>query len=424
MTAHTTKRLPLVDLRRDGGTQVRETMNAATVQDYADALAEGVEFPAVTVFFDGEAHWLADGFHRVLAHQRAGLVDVLAEVRAGSKEDALIFAAGANRNHGLPMGAGDRRRAVEVLLKTRKWAGKSARETAAHVGCSPSTVTKIRDEMASTVQFGQLPDRTVGKDGKSRPAKQAKPADPTPAPPAEPDHPAVAAIASAPTRDALDAAYTAANGAGLSGHDAEEAGKVYQRRLSEMRERDRLAALRAEGERVAQELDLTGEDADLGAIQQGIDEEAARRRNTREQAPAPTPTASTDAQGHLFTQAATPKPETAAADTAEVTALRARVEALESEVGAFRAWVATVEQRSLALAPTIKGAANLDRIRRLIELAGSPSENEARNAAVTACRMIRDQGVKLLTSDPALLDDIHATNRLILETARKMGVQL
>jgi hypothetical protein len=451
-----------VDLRRDGGTQVRETMNAATVQDYADALAEGVEFPAVTVFFDGEAHWLADGFHRVLAHERAGLVDVLAEVRTGSKEDALIFAAGANRNHGLPMGAGDRRRAVEVLLKTEKWAGKSAREIAAHVGCSPSTVTKIRDEMASTVQIGQLPDRTVGKDGKSRPAKQAKSADHTPAPPIEPtpaplvnltSHPAIAAIASAPTRDALDAAYTAANGASLPKDAAEEAGKVYQRRLSEMREsaalvaefetaigamayaeherimdsiiaaqrdgkisHDQWKALDAawwkklnslKGEAVAQDLDLAGEDADLGAIQQGIDEEAARRRSARDQAPA-----TTHEQVDLFTQVATPKPETAAANTAEVITLRAEVESMRAELAGLRRWSDEVASRA--------GAADegsVKRAMRLIALAGSDNENEARSAAYQACRVIREKGLLVATTfspdlagDTTDLDELRRSN--------------
>lgn len=398
-----TRRIPLVDLRRDGGTQVRETMNAATVQDYADALAEGVEFPAVTVFFDGEAHWLADGFHRVLAHERAGLVDVLAEIRTGSKRDALLFAVGANANHGLPRTNKDKRRAVEILLRDEEWAFKTGRAIAKKAGVHHDLVSEVRAGMPSgeLADSANSPQTRTGKDGKQYPVKKTKaPTAPAPEAPADPtplvnltSHPAVNAIASAPTRDDIDAAYTAANGAGLSGHDAEEAGKVYQRRLSEMRERDRLAALRAEGERAAQDLDLTGEDADLGAIQQGIDEEAARRRSAREQAPAPTPAASTDAQGHLFTQAATPKPETAAADTAEVIALHARVEALEAEVEGLRQW-----QRSTAARAGADDQSSVGKAMRLIALASSPNENEARNAAVTACRIIRERGLLVATS--------------------------
>jgi hypothetical protein len=33
------------------------------VQNYADALEEGANFPPVTLFYDGSAYWLADGFH-------------------------------------------------------------------------------------------------------------------------------------------------------------------------------------------------------------------------------------------------------------------------------------------------------------------------------------------------------------------------
>ena len=47
------------------GVPVRAEMNAATVEDYAAALADGKVFPPVTAFHDGEVYWLADGFHRV-----------------------------------------------------------------------------------------------------------------------------------------------------------------------------------------------------------------------------------------------------------------------------------------------------------------------------------------------------------------------
>lgn len=407
----TVRRIPLVDLRRDGGTQVRETMNAATVQDYADALAEGAEFPAVTVFFDGEAHWLADGFHRVLAHERAGLVDVLADVRAGSKRDALRFALSANRGHGLQMSPADKRRAVEILLRDAEWQGMSNSAIAKEVGASHPFVGKVRAELAAGCNGFNLPETRTGKDGKQYPAKKSKPADPTPAPPAEPDHPAVAAIASAPTRDALDAAYTAANGAGLSGHDAEEAGKVYQRKAAEL----------------------------------------------RAQAPATTPTAPTHEQVDLFTQAApaaasaprgahgetaaketSPAPFVPPTDAAEVAALRARVEALEVEAAglrtdnallyasneAFSEWAALMKSRIDRAPETVKGTVNLDRVRKLVELAGSPSENEARNAAMLACRYIRDHRVRLVTDNPLHSSDpMEKALRELHDAMRDAGIQ-
>lgn len=39
-------------------------------------LEEGAEFPPVVVFGDGLYYWLADGFHRFYAHQRAKRVTI------------------------------------------------------------------------------------------------------------------------------------------------------------------------------------------------------------------------------------------------------------------------------------------------------------------------------------------------------------
>jgi len=374
----TTRRIPLVDLRRDGGTQVRETMNAATVQDYAEALAEGVEFPAVTVFFDGEAHWLADGFHRVLAHERAGLVDVLAEVRTGAKRDALWFALSANGKHGLQMSGPDKRRAVTLALGNEEWATKSDRQIAGHIGgVSHMTVRRIRAELSCNNVTPDAETRT-GKDGKQHPVKKTKaPTAPAPEAPADPtplvnltSHPAVAAIASAPTRDALDAAYTAANGASLSGHDAEEAGKVYQRKVAELRAQ---APATPPTEPTHEQVDLFTQAAPAASsAPRGAHEETA----AKETSPAP------------FVPPTVP-----AADASEVIALRARVEALEAEVEGLRQW-----QLSTAARAGADDQSSVGKAMRLIALASSPNENEARNAAVTACRIIRERGLLVATS--------------------------
>jgi len=408
----TVRRIPLVDLRRDGGTQVRETMNAATVQDYADALAEGAEFPAVTVFFDGEAHWLADGFHRVLAHERAGLVDVLADVRTGSKRDALRFALSANRGHGLQMSTADKRRAISIILADDEWRSMSDRGIAAAIGVSNKFVGDMRRE--SGVNGTHLAETRTGKDGKQYPAKRAKPTDPAPPPPAESDHPAVAAIASAPTRDALDAAYTAANGAGLSGHDAEEAGKVYQRKAAE---------LRAQAPTITPTVP-THEQVDLftqAAPAAPFPPAATHGGNaTKETSPAPVP------------------PRPAAADASEVAALRAKVEALEVEAAdlrtdnallyasneAFSEWAALMKSRIDRAPETVKGTVNLDRVRKLVELAGSPNENEARNAAMAACRAIRDHRVRLVTDNPLHSSDpMEKALRELHDAMRDAGIQ-
>lgn len=59
--------LRLNQISRDGGTQSRAEINYSVIEEYAEAFREGVTFPPVTVYYDGEFHWLADGFHRVLS---------------------------------------------------------------------------------------------------------------------------------------------------------------------------------------------------------------------------------------------------------------------------------------------------------------------------------------------------------------------
>jgi hypothetical protein len=58
------KKINILNIRIDGGTQPRQEINYEVVKDYAELMREGVAFPPVTVFFDGVDYWLADGFHR------------------------------------------------------------------------------------------------------------------------------------------------------------------------------------------------------------------------------------------------------------------------------------------------------------------------------------------------------------------------
>ena len=56
--------------------------------------AEMIEAPPPVVVFDtGEGLLLADGYHRVAAARRRGQATIEAEVRNGSRQDALQYAA-------------------------------------------------------------------------------------------------------------------------------------------------------------------------------------------------------------------------------------------------------------------------------------------------------------------------------------------
>jgi hypothetical protein len=125
--------LALDQIRIDGGTQPRVEVDGTTVSQYAEAiLHQGARFPPVDVFFDGTHYWLADGFHRLFAHQMlagneqvAGLLAQLdqdvrriaATVHPGTQRDAVLFSVGANASHGLPRKNEDKRQAVQTLVR-------------------------------------------------------------------------------------------------------------------------------------------------------------------------------------------------------------------------------------------------------------------------------------------------------------------
>jgi hypothetical protein len=94
-------RLPIVEIRLDGGTQPRSALDFAAIDDYAEAMAAGVRFPPVVVFHDGEHYWLADGFHRLKAAFATGFDAIDCELRQGTLEDAQWYSFSANKANGL-----------------------------------------------------------------------------------------------------------------------------------------------------------------------------------------------------------------------------------------------------------------------------------------------------------------------------------
>ncbi len=136
--------LSLESIRRDGGTQPRDSLNEDTVREYAERVEAGDAFPAVTVFFDGAEYWLADGFHRAAAFASVGKAEIEADVRQGTQRDAVLFSVGANAAHGLPRSNADKRRAVLVLLNDPEWSRWSDREVAKRCNVSHTYVREVR----------------------------------------------------------------------------------------------------------------------------------------------------------------------------------------------------------------------------------------------------------------------------------------
>ena len=156
--------MKLSDIRTDGGTQPRASMNLDTITEYAEDMRAGAKFPPVVVYHDGKVNWLADGFHRVAAAKMAGQVEIEVEIRQGTQRNAILHSVGANGTHGMRRTNEDKRRAVLRLLEDEEWRRLSDREIARRCAVSNQFVSNLRPQ--ASVNDGQIPtERTVKRGG-------------------------------------------------------------------------------------------------------------------------------------------------------------------------------------------------------------------------------------------------------------------
>ncbi len=176
----TTRRVNIAEIISNDGLQAREKLDPATVDDYREIYAAGNpdSLPPVVVFCEGpKGYLLADGFHRLAAAKAAGLANIAADVRDGTRRDAVLHAVGSNAAHGLRRSAADKRRAVRMLLDDPEWSGKSDRWIAEQCRVHHQMVARCR-----TPQLDDHPVERKGRDGKVRKApKPASAPEPTPA---------------------------------------------------------------------------------------------------------------------------------------------------------------------------------------------------------------------------------------------------
>jgi hypothetical protein len=160
----------------DGDVFVRHQLDMDVVTEYAEAMEAGDIFPPVTVYTDGTSHWASDGYHRISAARKLGRSTIRAELRKGTKLDAIAHAIGANRTHGHPLSYDDRQKAIMMALHHPELQIKSHREIGRIVGCDGKTVSerwnriaKICEVIATTKKgdksvAAELPFRTTEHD--------------------------------------------------------------------------------------------------------------------------------------------------------------------------------------------------------------------------------------------------------------------
>jgi len=144
--------VPIDQLLRDIDIQPRTMLNFGVVEEYANDMDRGDTLPPVVVYRDDEADgfWLADGWHRVLAAERLDWSEIPAEIRVGTKRDAILFSCGANGGHGVRRTNDDKRRAVKALLKDEEWKQNSDAWIAEQCRVHQTTVSRIRAELEPT----------------------------------------------------------------------------------------------------------------------------------------------------------------------------------------------------------------------------------------------------------------------------------
>lgn len=157
-------------INRDECLQMRDKITKAVVSEYR-LMITGDDWPfekPLVVFFDGQRHWLADGFHRIAACKLAERKTVNCDVKNGTLEDAQDYALQANGGHGLKRSNADKKKAVKFALNCERWINKSDRMIAKHIGVSDPFVGSIRKQLLTVSSC----DEREGADGRKRKVKE------------------------------------------------------------------------------------------------------------------------------------------------------------------------------------------------------------------------------------------------------------
>lgn len=147
-------------------TQTRVKLDQSVVDEYADLMSVGIEFPDIVVFAgdQSEAIILADGFHRLAAAKKAGKETINCDIRDGDLHDALTHALSSNDDHGLRRNNADKRKAIEICLNNPKFEDWSARRLSLLCNVAHTTVNRIVDEH----------EREASEDGSNNPSPRPR----------------------------------------------------------------------------------------------------------------------------------------------------------------------------------------------------------------------------------------------------------
>lgn len=162
--------------------QSRQGIELGLVQEYAEAIRDGVDMPPISVVQSGDSYYLYDGFHRLRAYEQVGKREVSVESVPGDVWDAIERSCAVNAIHGKRRTNEDKRRAVETMIQVMEHRGENwsdseiARRCAVSQpfvsGIRPSLITDISDSPKTyTDRWGNQSTMNTANIGKYRAPK-------------------------------------------------------------------------------------------------------------------------------------------------------------------------------------------------------------------------------------------------------------
>jgi hypothetical protein len=139
--------IPIASIRTDGGAQHRIAPDPNIIKEYAEGMRAGIEFPPISVRFDGSDYWPSDGFQRLAAAALADLSDITAEVTRGTKEAAQWDSYAANATHGLRRTPAETEEVVKKALEHPNAAKLSNVQMAKHLHIPLATLQRYRERL-------------------------------------------------------------------------------------------------------------------------------------------------------------------------------------------------------------------------------------------------------------------------------------
>lgn len=141
----TLKVVDAIDIRIDGETQQRDSIDPHWVHEMVDNMKNDVEYPPLHVRYDGAHYWLSDGFHRYHAYTQLGINKIEVAYLPGTQFDAQIDSYSANHDHGKPRSRADKIKSVQSALANPHIKDKSDSEIARICKVSRPFVAAVRN---------------------------------------------------------------------------------------------------------------------------------------------------------------------------------------------------------------------------------------------------------------------------------------